>query len=124
MFRIGIGYDQHRFTDKKKLMLGGIEIPHDKGLLAHSDGDALLHALCDAILGALGRGDIGEMFPDTDEQFKDADSSIFVRQIIKMMGRDGFAIGNVDSIIPCICIVEISSRHFRRSYLKSTTWKR
>jgi len=99
MFRIGFGYDQHRFTDGKKLMLGGIHVPHDKGLLAHSDGDVLLHAICDALLGALGRGDIGELFPDTDEQFKDADSSVFVRQIMKIVKREGFSVGNVDSVI-------------------------
>ncbi len=98
-FKTGFGHDQHRFTPGKKLMLGGVRIPHDKGLLAHSDGDVLLHAICDALLGALGRGDIGDLFPDTDEQFKDADSALFVRQIMKMMERDYYRVGNIDCLI-------------------------
>jgi len=99
MYRIGIGYDQHRFIESKKLMIGGVEIPFEKGLEAHSDGDVLLHAICDSLLGALGRGDIGEWFPDTDDQFMDMDSALFVRQIMKMVKRDGYEISNCDCIV-------------------------
>lgn len=99
MYRIGYGYDQHKFIEGKKLMLGGVEIPSDFGLLAHSDGDALLHALCDALLGAIGRGDIGELFPDTDEQFRDADSALFVRQVRKMIEREGYRVSNLDALV-------------------------
>ena len=99
MYKIGYGYDQHMFVKGRKLILGGVEIPYEFGLKAHSDGDALLHAVCDAILGALGRGDIGELFPDTDEQFKNADSSLFVRQIMKMAGRDGYRVENIDCLV-------------------------
>ena len=99
MYRIGYGYDQHKFIEGKKLRLGGVEIPSDFGLLAHSDGDALLHALCDALLGAIGRGDIGELFPDTDEQFRDADSALFVRQVMKMVEREGYRVSNLDALV-------------------------
>ncbi|MDP3582605.1 MAG: 2-C-methyl-D-erythritol 2,4-cyclodiphosphate synthase, partial [Ignavibacteria bacterium] len=73
-FRIGFGYDVHEFAEKRKLILGGVEIPHTKGLLGHSDADVLLHAICDAMLGALALGDIGMHFPNSDEKYKDADS--------------------------------------------------
>jgi 2-C-methyl-D-erythritol 2,4-cyclodiphosphate synthase len=99
MYRIGIGYDQHEFIENKKLVLGGIPLKYNKGLKAHSDGDALIHALCDGLLGALGRGDIGEWFPDTDEQFKDMDSSLFLRQIMNMVTRDGYKVVNADCIL-------------------------
>jgi len=99
MYRIGYGYDQHKFIEGKRLMLGGVDIPSESGLLAHSDGDALLHALCDALLGAIGRGDIGELFPDTDEQFRDADSALFVRQVMKMVEREGYRVSNLDTLV-------------------------
>jgi 2-C-methyl-D-erythritol 2,4-cyclodiphosphate synthase len=99
MYRVGIGYDQHRFVENRRLKLGGVEIPFTRGLLGHSDGDALLHSLCNAILGAIGKGDIGEWFPDTDAEYKDADSSILVLRVAKMMKEEGYRMGNIDAMI-------------------------
>ncbi len=98
-FRIGIGYDIHRLTDNRRLMLGGIHIPHDRGLSGHSDADVVLHALCDAMLGAAALGDIGELFPDTDPAFKDADSRPFVREAQRRLANTGLVVANVDLII-------------------------
>ncbi|HNX91532.1 MAG TPA: 2-C-methyl-D-erythritol 2,4-cyclodiphosphate synthase [Candidatus Omnitrophota bacterium] len=95
-FRIGTGFDIHKFSAKRPLMLGGVNIPGEKGLLGHSDGDALLHAICDAILGALGAGDIGEHFPDVDPRYKGAASSIFLRKARQVMEKKGYTIGNID----------------------------
>jgi len=96
MQRIGFGYDSHRFAVGRALMLGGVEIPHDHGLDGHSDADAVLHAITDAILGALAAGDIGELFPDTDPQWKDADSSVFVKHAAAMAREQGLVVGNCD----------------------------
>lgn len=100
--RIGIGYDIHLLTPGKRFFLGGVEISHDKGAIAHSDGDVLMHALCDAVLGALGRGDIGMMFPDTDPAYKDAASAAFLEKICDIMEKDGYGINNID----CVVILE------------------
>ncbi len=97
--RIGHGYDAHAFASERKLILGGVEIPHRQGLLGHSDADVVLHALCDALLGAAGLGDIGQHFPDTDMQHKDADSREFLRSIKTKIHQAQFAVGNVDITI-------------------------
>ena len=97
--RIGEGWDIHALVEGRKLMLGGVEIPHSKGLLGHSDADALLHAITDAILGAAGLGDIGSHFPDTDAQFKGADSAVLLREVARLVRAKGFEIGNVDSTV-------------------------
>ena len=94
--RIGHGYDVHRLTEGRKLMLGGVEIPYEKGLLGHSDADVLLHALMDALLGAAALGDIGKLFPDTDEQYRGADSRVLLREVARRLQAEGYTIGNVD----------------------------
>ncbi|WP_083578902.1 2-C-methyl-D-erythritol 2,4-cyclodiphosphate synthase [Francisella frigiditurris] len=100
MFRIGHGYDVHRFTDaKQNIIIGGIEIPYEYGLEAHSDGDVLTHAICDALLGALALGDIGKYFPDTDKRFQNQDSKYFLREIKKMLDNEGYKISNIDCSI-------------------------
>jgi 2-C-methyl-D-erythritol 2,4-cyclodiphosphate synthase len=98
-FRIGQGYDSHRLVEGRKLILGGVEIPHDRGLLGHSDADALLHAITDAILGAAALGDIGRHFPDTAEEFRGADSRVLLREAAKRVKATGYDIGNVDATI-------------------------
>ncbi len=98
-FRIGEGWDIHALVEGRKLILGGVEIPHTKGLLGHSDADALLHAITDALLGAAGLGDIGTHFPDTDAQFKGADSTVLLAEAAKRVRACGFEIGNVDSTV-------------------------
>lgn len=97
--RIGEGWDIHQLVEGRKLMLGGVEIPYDKGLLGHSDADALLHAITDALLGAAGLGDIGRHFPDTDPQFKGADSGVLLTEALRRVRAQGFAIGNLDCTI-------------------------
>jgi 2-C-methyl-D-erythritol 2,4-cyclodiphosphate synthase len=97
--RIGHGYDAHRFAAGERLVLGGVEIPHDKGLAAHSDGDVALHALCDALIGAAGSGDIGKHFPDNDPRYENIDSRILLRRVIETLGGDGFRVGNADVTI-------------------------
>ncbi|AIR89798.1 2-C-methyl-D-erythritol 2,4-cyclodiphosphate synthase [Pseudomonas cremoricolorata] len=97
--RIGHGYDVHRFTDGDFITLGGVKIAHRFGLLAHSDGDVLLHALSDALLGAAALGDIGKHFPDTDPQFKGADSRVLLRHVLKIVHAKGWRVGNVDATI-------------------------
>lgn len=97
--RIGHGYDVHRFCDGDFITLGGVRIPHKYGLLAHSDGDVLLHALSDALLGAAALGDIGKHFPDTDPQFKGADSRVLLRHVVGIVGNKGWKVGNVDATI-------------------------
>ncbi len=100
--RIGIGYDIHRLVKKRALFLGGIKIPCERGLLGHSDGDALLHAICDAILGACGGGDIGTCFPDTAPEFKDIKSAILLQRTYKAMKDTvGAKIVNIDTIVIC-----------------------
>ncbi|MBF8754637.1 2-C-methyl-D-erythritol 2,4-cyclodiphosphate synthase [Pseudomonas guariconensis] len=97
--RIGHGYDVHRFCDGDFITLGGVRIPHKYGLLAHSDGDVLLHALSDALLGAAALGDIGKHFPDTDPQFKGADSRVLLRHVVGIVQAKGWKVGNVDTTI-------------------------
>jgi 2-C-methyl-D-erythritol 2,4-cyclodiphosphate synthase len=97
--RIGLGTDIHALASGRKLILGGIEIPFSKGLSGHSDADALLHAITDAILGAMGKGDIGEFFSDEDPQYKDASSKDLLTQVLKMMRKEKFEIQNVDAVI-------------------------
>lgn len=96
---VGFGFDVHRFAAGRPLILGGLEIPHDKGLVGHSDADALLHALCDALLGAAGLGDIGQHFPDTDPQWKGAASAIFVRKAVEEIAQRKLRVVNVDATI-------------------------
>lgn len=98
-FRIGEGWDIHALVEGRKLMLGGVEIPHSKGLLGHSDADALLHAITDALLGAAALGDIGTHFPDTDATFKGADSAVLLAEVARHVRAKGFEIGNVDSTV-------------------------
>jgi 2-C-methyl-D-erythritol 2,4-cyclodiphosphate synthase len=97
--RIGHGYDVHRFAEGDFITLGGVRISHTAGLLAHSDGDVLLHALSDALLGAAALGDIGKHFPDTDPQFKGADSRVLLRHVLKQVQAKGWKVGNVDATI-------------------------
>lgn len=97
--RIGHGYDVHRFCDGEFVTLGGVQIAHKFGLLAHSDGDVLLHALSDALLGAAALGDIGKHFPDTDPQFKGADSRVLLRHVLGLVKAKGWQVGNVDATI-------------------------
>jgi 2-C-methyl-D-erythritol 2,4-cyclodiphosphate synthase len=97
--RIGQGYDVHRLVEKRKLIIGGVNIPHSHGLEAHSDGDVLIHALCDALLGAAGLGDIGRHFPDTDARFKDADSRVLLRAVMEKLQERGLQLGNADCTI-------------------------
>ena len=94
--RIGHGYDAHTFTTGRPLVLGGVTVPHGKGLKAHSDGDAVIHALCDALLGAASLGDIGTFFPDTDDTYKNIDSRILLRKVVVIISEKGFAICNAD----------------------------
>lgn len=99
--RIGQGFDVHAFGDGDHVMLGGVRVPHDRGLLAHSDGDVVLHALCDAMLGALALGDIGRHFPPSDDRWKGADSRAFVRHCDALIGERGWRVGNVDVTVIC-----------------------
>ncbi len=97
--RTGIGYDIHRLVDGRKLILGGVSIPFHKGLFGHSDADVLIHAVCDALLGAAGLGDIGLHFPDSDDRFKDISSMILLEKTFKMISEKGFVIHNIDTVI-------------------------
>lgn len=99
--RIGHGYDVHRLVEGRRLILGGVEIPFEKGLLGHSDADVLLHAVMDALLGAAALGDIGQHFPDNDPAYKGADSLALTREVAAILHRHGFAVGNVDATILC-----------------------
>ena len=97
--RIGHGYDAHRLVENRKLTLGGVTIPYEKGLEGHSDADALIHALCDALLGAMGLGDIGTYFPDTDLQYKDIDSRVLLEQVVELMIKNNYVLFNADMTI-------------------------
>lgn len=97
--RVGIGYDVHKLVENRPLILGGVNIPFDRGLLGHSDADVLVHAIMDAILGALGMRDIGQHFPDTDDKFKDISSISLLEQVGDMVKKSGYSIGNIDSVI-------------------------
>ena len=101
MMRIGNGFDVHAFGDGDHIMLGGVRIAHDRGVVAHSDGDVLIHALCDALLGALALGDIGQHFPPTDDRWKDADSLRFLEHCILLMDQHGYRLGNADLTVIC-----------------------
>ena len=97
--RVGFGYDVHQLTDNRELWLGGVQIPHEKGALGHSDADVLLHAICDALLGAAGKRDIGFYFPDTSSEFKNIDSKILLQRTIQVLKDDGWKVGNIDSTL-------------------------
>lgn len=138
MIRVGQGYDVHRFKDGGDVILGGVKIPYEQGLEAHSDGDVVLHALCDAILGAAALGDIGKHFPDTDPEFKGADSRVLLRHVYGIVQEKGYRLVNADitiiarrrlcrrtpprcaAISPMICMLTLisltSKRPLRRSW--------
>lgn len=97
--RIGHGYDVHRFCDDRPLYLGGINIPYDKGLLGHSDADVLLHAICDALLGAAALGDIGRHFPDSDSAYKGIDSKKLLKATVELLSEKGYTVGNIDATV-------------------------
>lgn len=97
--RIGFGYDVHRLTEGRKLILGGVEIPHSLGLLGHSDADVLIHSIMDAMLGALALGDIGKHFPDTDGQYKDIDSMVLLSKVKEIIRQEGYRVGNIDCTV-------------------------
>ena len=99
MIRIGHGYDVHRLCEGRKLILGGVDIPHEKGLLGHSDADVLAHAIADALLGAAAMGDIGKLFPDSDPTYKDADSLKLLKLVVVKLNCAGYKIGNVDATV-------------------------
>jgi len=98
-WRVGVGFDAHRFAPNRPLKLCGVTVPHEQGLIGHSDADVALHALCDALLGALALGDIGQHFPDTDPRYKDADSSNFVKAVMSLVRERGWKVNNVDITI-------------------------
>jgi 2-C-methyl-D-erythritol 2,4-cyclodiphosphate synthase len=98
-FRIGFGYDVHRLAEHRKLVIGGIDIPHSKGAEGHSDADVLVHAVCDAMLGAANLGDIGKHFPDSKPAYKNIDSKILLKKVLDLITRKGFRLGNIDSTI-------------------------
>jgi 2-C-methyl-D-erythritol 2,4-cyclodiphosphate synthase len=97
--RIGYGFDVHRLGKNRELILGGVKIPAEKGCIAHSDGDVLIHAICDALLGAANLGDIGRHFPDSDPQYKNIDSTVLLSEVLRLLKNNGFEINNVDSTI-------------------------
>ncbi|KHF28950.1 2-C-methyl-D-erythritol 2,4-cyclodiphosphate synthase [Anoxybacillus sp. BCO1] len=99
MYRIGQGFDVHQFAEGRPLIIGGIHIPYEKGLLGHSDADVLLHAIADACLGAIGQGDIGKHFPDTDEAYKDVDSALLLQRVWSLVRQHGYTLVNVDCTI-------------------------
>ena len=99
MYRIGLGYDIHKLTTGRELIIGGDKITHEKGLLGHSDADVLIHAIIDAMLGALALADIGTLFPDTDKKFKDIDSTVLLEKVYRKISEKGWQIGNIDSNI-------------------------
>ena len=97
--RIGHGYDVHRLVEGRKCIIGGVDIPHEKGLLGHSDADVLLHAIMDAVLGAMAAGDIGKLFPDSDAAYKGADSLVLTRRVAEVMTQRGYRLGNIDATV-------------------------
>lgn len=137
IIRVGQGYDVHRFAEGRELWLGGIEITYEKGLLGHSDADVLIHAICDALLGAAHMRDIGYHFPDTAGEFKDIDSKILLKKTIELIATKGYVVGNVDSIIcaqkpklsPYIeqmeaCLAEVMGVDIEQVSVKATTTER
>ena len=101
MYRVGIGFDAHRFSRGRKLVLGGVEIPFEFGLAGHSDADVLTHAICDAVLGAIGERDIGSHFPDSNPEYKGVSSLILLEEVIALSNSKGFKIENIDSVVVC-----------------------
>lgn len=99
MIRVGNGYDVHRLVENRKLTIGGVDIPYEKGLLGHSDADVLLHAICDALLGAAGLGDIGKHFPDSASQYKDISSIMLLKEVHRLLAGAGFRVSNIDATI-------------------------
>lgn len=133
-FRTGFGFDVHAFIEGRKLIIGGVEIPFDKGLEGHSDADVLLHAICDAMLGALALGDIGFHFPNTDDRWKDADSKLLLKYVNDLINSEGFELGNLDCVLamekpkisPYVdqirtCISEILNTNIDQISVKATT---
>ncbi|RYZ20981.1 MAG: 2-C-methyl-D-erythritol 2,4-cyclodiphosphate synthase [Chitinophagaceae bacterium] len=108
-FRIGSGVDFHQLGEGRRLMIGGVHIPYERGCIGHSDADVLLHAICDALLGALALGDIGVHFPDTDNRYKDIDSTILLRETAALIGREGYRVVNVDATL---CLQEPKIKPF------------
>ena len=98
-YKIGIGFDVHAFAENRKLIIGGVDIPFEKGLAGHSDADVLLHAICDALLGSISAGDIGKHFPDTDPKYKNANSLTLLKHVYELVQGKGFSIGNMDAVI-------------------------
>ncbi len=101
MYKIGYGFDAHRFSEDQKLIVGGVEIPFELGLAGHSDADVLTHAICDALLGAMGEGDIGSHFPDSDPKYKSISSLVFLEETLSLLKNRGYEIENLDSVIVC-----------------------
>lgn len=99
MMRVGHGYDVHRFSENRKCIIGGVDIPYEKGLLGHSDADVLLHAIADALLGAAAMGDIGHLFPDTDEKYKGANSLALLEKVAETVKNSGYSVGNIDATV-------------------------
>ena len=133
-FRTGFGFDVHAFVEGRKLIIGGVEIPFDKGLEGHSDADVLLHAICDAMLGALALGDIGIHFPNTDERWKDANSALLLKHVNDLINSMGYELGNLDCVLamekPKVSpysdkiknrIAEILTAQFDQISIKATT---
>lgn len=99
MLRIGHGYDVHAFADNRRCIIGGVDIPYEKGLLGHSDADVLLHAISDSLLGAAAMGDIGKHFPDTDPEFEGADSLVLLKYVVKLISEKGYKVNNIDATV-------------------------
>ena len=97
--KIGIGYDVHALRENRKLIIGGVDIPFEKGLYGHSDADVLIHAIMDSLLGAMGKGDIGKLFPDTDNDYKDVNSRVLLRKVYELMKENNLLVGNIDAVI-------------------------
>ncbi len=114
--RVGIGYDVHKFTKGRRLFLGGVQVPYEFGLEGHSDADVVLHAVCDAILGALGKGDIGEHFPNTDPKYKDISSLELLKLVMGQVKKEKFVIGNVDVVI---LAEEPNLKHFKANMVEN-----
>ena len=132
--RIGFGYDVHQLVEERKLILGGVEVPHTLGLLGHSDADVLTHAIMDAMLGALALGDIGKHFPDTEAQYKGADSVELLKKVVEICQEQGYKLGNLDTTIAAqkpklapyieemrICLAEALGSHLSQVSIKATT---
>lgn len=133
-FRIGHGFDVHAFGEGDHVMLAGVRIPHNHGLLAHSDGDVVLHAICDALLGSIAAGDIGQHFPDTDEQFKNIDSRLLLQTVYKKVLQEGYQLSNLDVTIVaqtpklstyieamCACVSQLLEVQKNQINIKATT---